>query len=250
MTATHPPSRRPHLALGLATLLGLVLVGVLLVVTRHLSQADEEGLGSAAPNPAALAAVEGVYRDPHLTLRLRYTAPYLWARSGDGLWQRLSPTGPTTLRNTVLGYELDIGPALKAAPDTLPQVSLSVANTTRQLTLMVLPTVGGVPTMPYLRGSMNDWSTALALVATGPGQYAAETRLGAGVHEFKVGSADWHQIDLGGNGDPHPMTPGQRLPLFAVGSNIRLEVRQAGTYRFLLDLRDPRRPSVMVSAVE
>lgn len=236
-------SRLPWVLLAMLVL----LLALLLAFGSWLAARSDASAQANGPLPQALAAAEGVYRKATVTLRLRYSPPYLWARHNEGRWERLTPTGATTLRGTILGYELDIAQALAPQPDGQPRVSVAIAGERFELGLVMLPVVRGIATTPYLRGSMNDWGTALALATVGNEQYQTETWIAAGRHEFKVGSADWFTIDLGGNGDPEPITFGKPLPLFAVGSNIHLFLPEAGRYRFLLDLRDARRPTVTVS---
>lgn len=230
----------------LFSLAGLLLVATLLGAAlwwlAGMASRAQAGLDARALEPVA-----GTYRDAKVTLWLRYAEPHLWARTGDSRWERLAPTGTTTLRGAALGYEIDLARALR--PTGLPRVSISAGGETRELTLVVLPIVNGRSTDAYLRGTMNDWSSALAFTSVAVGTYVAETPLARGKHEFKVGSADWYTIDLGGDGDAAPITLGQTLQLFPVGSNIHVAVQEAGTYRFVLDLRNPRRPTVTVSRV-
>ncbi len=84
----------------------------------------------------------------------------------------------------------------------------------------------------HLRGSMNDWGLGPRLVAQGD-DYIAELALAAGIHSFKLGSEDWSTIDLGAPG-PGAIAPGATLPLAFRGSNITLNIAEAGTYRFRL----------------
>jgi CubicO group peptidase (beta-lactamase class C family) len=82
----------------------------------------------------------------------------------------------------------------------------------------------------HIRGSMNDWGLGPRLVKAGDG-YSAELALPAGVHSFKLASEDWSAIDLGAPG-PGAIAPGATLPLAFRGSNITLNITEAGTYRF------------------
>lgn len=87
----------------------------------------------------------------------------------------------------------------------------------------------------YLRGSMNDWSTADELVRIGEDRLRIDKLLSAGPHEFKLASEDWRTIDLGASGMKMGVEPGKPVPLQTGGGNLTLEVGTAGTFRFELD---------------
>jgi CubicO group peptidase (beta-lactamase class C family) len=91
----------------------------------------------------------------------------------------------------------------------------------------------------YLRGSMNEWSTAAPLARADGRRYAVELALPAGRHEFKFASADWKAVDLGaGEGG-----------LAIAGGNLVLDVPAAARYRFTLDASDVLRPRHAVERV-
>jgi len=95
---------------------------------------------------------------------------------------------------------------------------------------------GPQPATPlFLRGTMNDWSTATPMQMTGD-LYRVELALKAGSYEFKIASADWKTVDLG-DGGFGPTTIRERAlaaPLSTHGANIHLDVPADGRYAFEL----------------
>lgn len=86
----------------------------------------------------------------------------------------------------------------------------------------------------FLRGSMNDWSTQQRFEQISPGSYRVAIALSAGDYQFKVGSADWAAIDLGGSRGGQRIDDTGEVALVAKGANLRLGVAHAGVYQFLL----------------
>ena len=87
----------------------------------------------------------------------------------------------------------------------------------------------------FVRGTFNEWSTAVPLRRVAPGRFAADAALPAGPQRFKFASADWRTVDLGaaeeGTGR---LSPG--------GRDVEFEVKQPGRWRFELDLRNAAEP--------
>ncbi|WP_342113132.1 serine hydrolase [Pseudoduganella sp. OTU4001] len=99
----------------------------------------------------------------------------------------------------------------------------------------------------YLRGSMNGWAMRDRLQPAVDGKRLEATLLlEAGRHEFKIGSADYSKIDLGGKLQAPQAHAGQALQLAEQGGNLQLEVPARAVYRFALDVADPAAPSLLV----
>lgn len=98
----------------------------------------------------------------------------------------------------------------------------------------------------YLRGSMNDWTTSLPLRPDGK-QLATRIFLAPGLHEFKIASDDFLAIDFGSVPGSAAMQLGEARTMEALGANVQLDVRTAGSYRFALDVSDPESPRLTVS---
>lgn len=86
----------------------------------------------------------------------------------------------------------------------------------------------------FLRGSMNEWSTANPLRPAGKDSRSTELSLRAGTYQLKVASEDWKTVDLG-TSEPVKMAPeGAPVELQFLGSNIDLAITEPGKYRFTL----------------
>jgi D-alanyl-D-alanine-carboxypeptidase/D-alanyl-D-alanine-endopeptidase len=97
----------------------------------------------------------------------------------------------------------------------------------------------------FLRGSMNDWSLRDPLKAAAPQHYSATLTLAKGDYQFKVASADWKTVDLGGSANA-PLTPGAAAALHQFGGNLTLSVASAARYVFTVDASTPGQPKLMV----
>ena len=100
--------------------------------------------------------------------------------------------------------------------------------------------VGKIAATPlYVRGSLNEWGTSLSLKRVAPLRFAATTSsvLPVGRVEFKIASADWGTVDLGGTTDI-PIATTRPADLSMGGGNLVLDVKAPGRYRFELDASD------------
>jgi hypothetical protein len=209
--------------------------------------ADAAPLPHARPAAAdaELARLVGYYEagaSHRLWIRLREAR--LSVQVGASPWMTLLPLSPNRfiVEDAALEIEFDARPAQRANA-----LALRDAATTTVL-LRAHDASAPLANVPfYLRGSMNQWATTQRMLDTGARQYSATMMLRAGLHEFKLGSADWHAIDLGGASDAATVTPGQRQELQAVGANLKLQIERAGNYRFTLDVGNPQAPVVVVT---
>lgn len=88
----------------------------------------------------------------------------------------------------------------------------------------------------FLRGSMNDWSTANRMVPLGRNRFQSVVDLPAGTQSFKIASEDWRSFVLGGSAGT--ATIGRPVQLSPEGSNVEIPIARTGKYRFLLDALD------------
>lgn len=109
-----------------------------------------------------------------------------------------------------------------------------------------LPPAAAFARVPfYLRGSMNGWGLEHRLQAREPGVYETRVELDAGQHSFKIGSADWNDIDLGARFDEAATHAAAPKPLEAKGGNLTLDVPRRATYVFRLNVSGA--PRLLVS---
>jgi CubicO group peptidase (beta-lactamase class C family) len=103
----------------------------------------------------------------------------------------------------------------------------------------------------FLRGSMNNWRTANVMQTqgniAGSTVYATEIELDRGEYEFKFGSEDFNAVDIGGVAANAPAVVGKTSTLALVGSNIKLNIDKKARYTFVLDVKNPLAPTVMIA---
>lgn len=89
----------------------------------------------------------------------------------------------------------------------------------------------------FLRGTINDWSTATRFERIAAGRYAAELIADkAGAVQLKIASADWKTFVLGA--PPGQAVVGKDLRLDPEGEDIQLMLPHPGRYRLVLDAPD------------
>jgi len=163
----------------------------------------------------------------------------------DRPWSDLVAVSPARFRvdGSPLEIEFDARPGQRANV-----VALREGGSTSVLLRAVDPgaTFAGVPF--FLRGSMNQWNVSQRMREAGAHHYTATMALPAGLHGFKLGSADWQAVDFGGTPDADVVVPGQSQAMAAVGANLRLQIERDGNYRFTLDASRSHAPVIMVTA--
>jgi CubicO group peptidase (beta-lactamase class C family) len=103
-------------------------------------------------------------------------------------------------------------------------------------------------TVPFfLRGSMNNWNTGSTMQVQSGTIYATEIELDRGDYEFKFGSEDFNAVDLGGVAANASAIVGKPSTLAPVGSNIKLKIEKKARYAFVLDVKNPLAPTVMIT---
>ena len=102
----------------------------------------------------------------------------------------------------------------------------------------------------YLSSSADKWAAGFALHHNGNGRYSAEVPLKPGAWEFRVKSKDNGQIDLGNISKNVELMPESDHILQWQGHNLKLNVTQAGTYVFQLNVQNPDLPVFKVARAE
>lgn len=93
----------------------------------------------------------------------------------------------------------------------------------------------------YLKSSVNKWGPGPAFELKESARYSAVMPLKPGKWRFHVDSKD-REIGLGANAGKGHVALGLEHALEWEGEALQLEVEQAGTYEFSLDLQNPDRP--------
>ena len=109
---------------------------------------------------------------------------------------------------------------------------------------------GPLPDALYVRGGFNGWGTDNVFAYKAKGVYEAHILIGPGNHGFKVGDKEWRAEWV--------IDPAASVPV-AVGTDYQMAtrpgpedtlfVRQAGVYRFSLDVSAPAAPKLRVVRV-
>jgi hypothetical protein len=100
-------------------------------------------------------------------------------------------------------------------------------------------------TVPLLRGDMNAWGTDIAFDYDGSQRYSVMVALDPGTYGFKIGDADWADVNFGAAGATD-IVPGGSLTLGAGGDNLSLTIADAGNYVFALDASNPDSPVLSI----
>jgi CubicO group peptidase (beta-lactamase class C family) len=213
-----------------------------------------EEIRAVALAPADLEALQGGYERPGRTdtFWVALSGGRLWARLGRDAWRELVPESATTF----VAMPIDATVAFERGPDgrglsARPQVGPPGAPPEPRWMRVdkPLPTLRGQAI--HLRGSANAWGTGPTLRDDGSGRLGVEVDWPAGEHAFKLASADWQAVDLGGGdaevqlvagADSHPASG--RIVLATQGRNLSLRLPVAARCRFELDTRDVVSPSL------
>lgn len=102
----------------------------------------------------------------------------------------------------------------------------------------------------YLSSSVDKWAAGFAMHQDGNGRYSVEVPLKPGAWEFRVKSKDNGQINLGNTSKNTELVPESDHILQWQGHNLKLNVTQAGTYVFHLNVQNPDLPVFKVAHAE
>ena len=102
----------------------------------------------------------------------------------------------------------------------------------------------------YLRGSMNQWGLRDKILAKGLNKFSVDIALKKGNYEFKIGSENFSDIDLGGIYGDASVRLNTTNKLESAGENFSIEVPNDGTYSFTIDITDAQIPMITVKNVE
>ncbi len=102
--------------------------------------------------------------------------------------------------------------------------------------------------VPLVRGDMNGWGESLPMQYIGDGIYRILLSIDeAKTYGFKIATADWSTVDLGGvDGDTEVLLD-EDQPLSRSGPNLSITFSKTGTYFFDLNAKDTDAPTLTVS---
>ncbi|GAA0857432.1 alpha-1,6-glucosidase domain-containing protein [Aliiglaciecola litoralis] len=103
-------------------------------------------------------------------------------------------------------------------------------------------------TTVFVRGGMNGWGEDDPMSYEVGGIYSATLDITAGIHEFKIASADWSTVDFGNGDADNTVTLGQEKLL---GSNNNLSITlDDGQYSFIFNASNLEEPTVTVFSAQ
>jgi len=136
---------------------------------------------------------------------------------------------------------------------TIPKTSSYVfslnANNPEAPVITVTEYVPYGATSVYLRGVGGDWGTTNKFDYSGANIYSITLNLNSGSQSFKVASEDWATVNFGGGSDVN-VTLGTAKMLESPGADLKLQLDQAGQYKFDVDASDVAVPVLKVTKVE
>ena len=103
----------------------------------------------------------------------------------------------------------------------------------------------------YVRGAFNGWGTDNVLAYQGKGVYQADILVSPGNHAFKIGSKDWAAEWVANPAASVSVKLGAAYPLATeAGPEDYLFTKRTATFRFRVDVSDPKRPVLTVAQVD
>jgi len=103
----------------------------------------------------------------------------------------------------------------------------------------------------YVRGAFNGWGTDNQLAWKGKGLYETDILVSPGNHAFKIGSKDWNAEWVANPAASVAVKLDNAYPLATeAGPEDYLFTKQTATFRFRVDVSDPKKPVLSVNRVE
>lgn len=175
---------------------------------------------------------------------------------GDATWLEHDLGAGVDLEINALGTAISQLPG----PDGDTTVTVTTAGTYLVVLDMADRDVGGpsvrIETAPdldlYLRGSINDWTAPhdARLEYAGNATYRLVSHFDAGVHEIKIGDAEWARYDWGtagylvANGEAESLALLRNAP-----GNTVVYTPVSGDYEILVDFGDPIDPQLSIHSL-
>ncbi len=102
----------------------------------------------------------------------------------------------------------------------------------------------------FVRGSMNNWSTANKMEDLGNNRFSAILVLPKGPLEFKVAEKDWQIIANFGADKEAEINLDSSKVLKGGGDNLKLSIPERAPYEFILDASQSETPTLMVKPAQ
>lgn len=198
-------------------------------------------------NVRQLREFEGLYRAGDTAIAIEMVDNVLYVRDGNWIRAPMIPTGRRQFSVQNRSIELAFLTA-ESANSPLQMRTTDSANT-NVLERSVHP-FGDLGTQaPLLRGTMNEWGGNAVFSKTGQANWVLTMPLPAGNHEFKIASADWTILNLGGPLGNVQVGLNRPTRLAPMGENLKLELQEATTIRFEIDASDQHRALLKVTTL-
>lgn len=200
-----------------------------------------------ALSPAERQQLAGTYVAPDgRRLRLRVEGSGLQARLGGRPWMPVLAERPDYLFARLVDEQYQVE---RAADGAVLALTLQRQGRATRLQRRDEQLADYAAAPFYLRGEMNDWGVRDRMVQLDAHTYATTVALEKKRYAFKFGSEDFRAIDFGGAEGKELARLDIVQPLEPVGENLQMDVTEAGTYRFTLEVSDPRMPRLTVTRV-
>jgi CubicO group peptidase (beta-lactamase class C family) len=195
---------------------------------------------------SALTRFEGLYQIEGKKIAIEMLNGVLHYRDGD--WRRAPMLATSSSGFEVMNRSVNL--AFRQGQRAGAMTALVTdAGATQSLVRVDRPFSSLGTRVPLLRGSMNNWGEEAAFVKTGQHRWVQTINLQPGNYEFKIATADWAGLNLGGRLGSAVLNDEGELGLAPLGDNLRLNVKTAGTFRFTIEVRDERRAVLTVRSI-
>ncbi len=174
-------------------------------------------------SPEQIAKIAGRYEGNGLSVYLDARDDGLFAQTGGPRPERLVAISPLRFRTDASGMLVEFSPgyARFRILEGGPPIEFARIDAKARSAAAV-----------YLRGSMNDWSTSILFQRQKDGSLTADAAVESGELQFKIGSADWREVDFGSSDGALAKVGGSAAALVPHGGNVRVAIQRPGRYRF------------------
>jgi CubicO group peptidase (beta-lactamase class C family) len=222
-----------------------MLAGKLSAVASGIPVVLPEERKTVTLSSVALARIEGAYQiAPDNIAWVVMRNDSLWIRIPHQPWTRLVPQSGSVFYAPELDMEFRFN-----SDDSANTIVMKVPDITNNRPWVSVkldpPRLTAQPV--FVRGSMNQWGAKDQFALGSNGLFQVSIIVPAGPQEFKIASADWGAIDLGGKSPMAPIEGHGSMPLVFSGDNVPMKLSKPSKCTFTLDSRDIVMPILAVS---